>query len=516
MTPRRPVVAVIGGGIAGLAAAWELATGEGWGAVRPEVHLLEAGEQVGGVLRSAELAGRPVDLAADAFVARRPEATDLCRELGLAAELVAPGTSGASVWARGRLRKMPAGLNLGVPTRWWPLARSGILDPGESLRVARDLVQPHRGARGVVGDRAVGAIIEPRLGRPVVERLVDPLLGGIHAGPVDDLSAAATFPYLLAASLQPGSLMRRMRADLASRPSADAGGNGRSSADGDHPRVFWSLTTGTAGLARRLTAELERGCVRIRTGTSLGAIRRGTSGSGSPDGAALRWQLDLGGERPDRLAADGVVLAVPADVAAVQLAPHAPEAAGLLSTVEQAAVAVLTMAVPVGTIGAPMHGTGFLVPRRATVDGAGALLTAATYLGRKWPHLARPDDELIRVSVGRHGDDRHRSLDDGELLDAVLAELGVVLGLRGRPIDWMVTRYDRAFPQYRVGHLVKLARIEQSVGALGGVELAGAAYRGVGIPACIGSGRAAARRLVESLSSAVGTGIPVPPGNGRR
>ncbi len=495
---RRPVAVVVGGGIAGLAAAWELATGDHDGGPGPEVQLLEAEGRLGGSLRSAEFAGRTVDLAADAFVARRPEATDLCTELGLAGELVAPGASGASVWARGRLRPLPDGLNLGVPTRWGALARCGILTPAESLRVAKDLVKPHFGARHVVGDEAVGAIVETRLGRPVVERMVDPLVGGINAGTVDDLSAAATFPYLLAASLQPGSLMRRMR---------HGRGDDAPAPGGERPPVFWSLTSGTAGLAGHLAAELERRGVRLRTGVSLEAIRRPASHSGAHNGSGpARWQLDVRCEGPEVVDADGIVLAVPADVAAVQLALHAPEAAGLLSTIEYAPVAVLTLAFPVGAIHAPMTGTGFLVPRSETIDHAPPLVTAGTYLSRKWPHLARPDDELIRVSVGRFGDARHQLLDDGQLVDAVLAELAHLLDVRHRPTDWMVTRFDRAFPQYHVGHLIRVARIEQGVAALDGVEVAGAAYRGVGIPACIGGGREAARRLLRSLSPPAASG----------
>jgi oxygen-dependent protoporphyrinogen oxidase len=509
VTTRRPVVVVVGGGIAGLAAAWELATGDRAAEIAPEIHVLEAGDHLGGCLRSAEFAGRTVDLAADAFLARRPEATELCAELGLTGELVAPGTSGASVWARGRLRRMPDGLNLGVPTRWWPLARSGILNPAESLRVARDLVQPHFGARGVVGDRAVGAIVEPRLGRPVVERLVDPLVGGINAGRVDDLSAAAAFPYLLAASLQPGSLMRRLGRNLrdAATPAGEEG-----------PPVFWSLTAGTAGLAERLSAELERHGVRLRTRVSLEAIRRPVADRDERNGSGpRRWQLDVRSDREEVVDADGIVLAVPADVAGVQLAVHTPELAGLLSTIEYASVAVLTLAFPPDAIDAPLHGTGFLVPRTATVGGTRPLVTAATYLGRKWPHLARPGDELIRVSVGSSGDDRHRSLSDGELTDAVLLELGHLLGVRDRPVDGMVTRFDHAFPQYRVGHLIRVARIEQGLAALDGIELAGAAYRGLGIPACIGSGREAARRLCQRLPSpAASDPTPAPQGNGHR
>ncbi len=498
-TRRRPVVAVVGGGIAGLAAAWELATGgEG---VTPEVHLLDSSRRLGGCLRSAEFGGRPVDLAADAFLARRPEVTELCAELGLAEELVPVGTTGASVWARGRLRPMPEGLNLGVPTRWWPLARSGIVSPLESLRVARDLVQPHFRAAGIIGDQSVGAIVGARLGRPVVERLVDPLVGGINAGDVDDLSSAATFPYLLAASLQAGSLMRRLGQERRTRAAEP----------GEGSPVFWSLPAGTASLAGRLSAELEHRGVTSRTGVSVEAIRRTDEDRAGP----ARWHLDLGSDPTSVLAADGVVLAVPAREAAVLLAAHAPEAAGLLSSIEYASVAVITLLFPPGAIRSPLYGTGFLVPRTGTIDGAHPLVTAATYLGRKWPHLARDGDELIRVSVGRFGDVRHQTLDDDELRRSVGAELARLLDVHGLPIDSMVTRWDGAFPQYRVGHLIRVARIEQEVAPLGGMELAGAAYRGVGIPACIGGGRAAARRILGFLSprtgpvrSTVGEGEP--------
>ncbi len=495
-------MAVVGGGIAGLAAAWELTgggevAGEVGGKVGPEVHLLESGDRLGGSLRSARFAGRQVDLAADAFLARRPEATELCAELGLSEQLVPVGASGASVWARGRVRPMPRGLNLGVPTRWWPLLRSGIVSPGEAIRVARDLVQPHFGAGGIAGDRAVGAIVEARLGRPVVDRLVDPLVGGINAGNADDLSAAATFPFLLAASLQPGSLMRRLGQAGRTRAVAPAGGS----------PVFWSLPTGTAGLADRLAGELGRRGVTCRTGVPVEAIRR-EAGSGSG-----RWLLDLGTHPVHSLAVDGVVLAVPAGEAAVLLAAHAPEAAGLLSTIEYASVAVLTLSLPPGAIRSPLHGTGLLVPRTATVDGVSPLVTAVTYLGRKWPHLAREDDELVRVSVGRFGDARHRDLDDDQLLRTILDDLARLLEVRDPPVESMVTRWDGSFPQYRVGHLLRVGRVEQEVAALGGVAVAGAAYRGVGIPACIGGGRDAGRRVLGFLASRP-EGVRPPAGEG--
>jgi protoporphyrinogen/coproporphyrinogen III oxidase len=506
-----PTIAVVGAGIAGLAAAWELVKGaDGADRAPVEVHLYEAGDRVGGKLWSADFAGRRVDLAADAFLARRPEATTLCHELGLTEDLVPVGASGASVWGRGHLRRLPAGLNLGVPTRWLPLFRSGILSPGEALRVARDLVRPHRGDQTAQADRSVGAIVDERLGRPVVERLVDPLVGGINAGRVDDLSAAVTFPQLLAASRQSGSLMRR----LAGPPVG---------AEGTSPPqpgpLFWSLSGSTASLADSLAEALSRRGVTIHTSVSVRSIEPHPDGrSGTP-----QWQLalhrtdDSDQESADRsddlpsLRADRVVLAVPAGEAAALVGPHAPEAAVLLDAIAYASVAVVTLSVPTDAIRAPLRGTGFLVPRASTIAGGPALITGCTYLARKWPHLARTDDELFRLSVGRSGDSRHRDLSDDELTASAFGELTELLDIRDVPLDSLVTRWDEAFPQYHVGHATSVERIDRAVAALGGVAVAGAAYGGVGIPACIGSGRTAARRMLDSLSPgslSPGSGVP--------
>ena len=278
-----PAVAVIGGGIAGLAAAWELVAGSP-GAV-PEVVVFEADDRLGGKLRSETFGDRRVDVAADAFLARRPEGTDLCQELGLTDRLIPVGASGASVWARGRLRPMPAGLNLGVPTRWWPLVRSGILGPAESARVLKDLVVPHLGRGQTFGDQTVGAIVGSRLGRPVVDRLADPLIGGINAGSVDRLSAAATFPVLIAASHQSGSLMRRLGVALAAAAR---------SGPGPSAPVFWSLADSTASLVDNLVEALAARGVTFRTGVPVDAIDR------LPDapGARARWGLTLGSAGP--------------------------------------------------------------------------------------------------------------------------------------------------------------------------------------------------------------------------
>ncbi len=481
-TGSRPLVVVAGAGIAGLAAAWELVT-RPTPRGAPDVVVLDPAGAVGGKLQQAEFAGRTVDLAADAFVAQRPEATTLCDELGLGDELVPVGALGASIWARGKLRPMPDGLVLGVPTRsWWPFLRSGILSPAETLRVARDLVPPHPRPEIAGGDRSVGDIIGERLGRPIVDRLVDPLLGGINAGGVDDLSAAAVFPVLIAAASQPGSLLRRL-GKVRGTPSGAA----------SRGPLFWSLRGGTASLPTVLAARLAERGVTIRTATRLEGIDRHRAEG------AHGWALRIDGDRPP-LVADGLVLATPAPEAARLLGAHAPVATSLLADIEEASVAVVTLSVRSETVHSRLTGTGFLVPRTSTIGGRPALVTGCTYLSRKWPALDREGDQLLRLSVGRFGDERAADLDDGELAAAAVGELATILGLEGPPEDAIVTRWDHAFPQYRVGHLLRVAAIERSVAGLGTVALAGAAYRGVGVPACIASGRTAAARVLDALA----------------
>jgi len=499
--PPGPLVAVIGGGMAGLSAAWELVTGADGAA--PRVVVLEAGPRLGGKVRSTEFCGRTVDLAADAFLARRPEATTLCDELGLTDALVAPGASGASLWSRGRLRMMPDGVNLGVPTRAWPMIRSGILGPAGLVRAGLDLVLPHAGDPGATADRSVGDIVGSRLGHQVVERLVDPLVGGIHAGGVDDLSAESTFPPLLAADRRPGSLIRALRqpAGPGQAPSAPRPVPGAAP-----PPVFWSLEGGNARLPAELAAALAARGVAAHTGVAVESMERLPGG-----GTGATWRLALAGDAAgvagsegpsDSLRAldvDAVVVAVPAGQASGLLGDHAPVASSLLADIELASVTVITLSMPAGAIRSPLVGTGFLVPRTSPVAGRTALITGCTYLSRKWSGLARPEDELVRLSVGRLGDDRPDSLDDDELTSTVVAELSAVLDVAAPPRASLVTRWHGAFPQYRVGHLDRTATIEQAVAELPGVAVAGSTYRGVGIPAVVGNGRTAARTVLASL-----------------
>jgi oxygen-dependent protoporphyrinogen oxidase len=466
-------VVVVGGGISGLAAAWELTGGATPRPGAPAVTVLEASPRLGGPLQSDEVGGRVVDLGPDGFLGRRPEAVGLCREIGLADALVPVAARGASVWARGRLRPLPEGHALGIPTRFWPTARSGIVGVRGSLGLARDALLPRPDVRGPIGDRAIGPLVSRKLGQRVVDMMVDPLIGGIHAGSVDDMSAAATFPPLLAAAQRRGGLMRALRAEV---PAPDP----------DGPPLFWALDGGMASLVGTLALALQERGVDVRTSSPVERLERA---------APRTWTVAAVG---CAFEADAVVVATPAPAAAALLRPLDDEVAGLLEAIDYASVVLVTFRVGAGDVPQTLHGTGFLVPRRSPHKGREPwAVTACTYLDRKWSHLGRGEDVLLRASLGRVDDTRPGEWSDDEVADRAWDEMGALMSVEGQPISARVTRYANALPQYRVHHLLRIAGVESALARLGGVALAGAAYRGVGIPACIASGRGAATTLTH-------------------
>lgn len=517
-------MAVVGGGIAGLAAAWELTGGaSGPASDTPSVIVFEAEGRLGGKIRSDAFAGLSVDTGPDAFLGRRPEAAALCAEIGLGDELVAIAASGAAVWSRGRPRALPDGVIFGVPTRLWPLARSGILGLGGTLRASLDVVLPRPPARGPIGDRAIGPLIAHKLGRSVVDALVDPLVGGIHAGGVADMSTAAVNPLLLAVAQRRASFMKSLRHAVA-REVPGAPRNNHDAGDPpdafeDHPTeatptedddrgespLFWALRGGLGSLVDRLERQLVARSVTIRTHCPIEALR-----SEETDGAP--WVL----ESPDGpVPVDGIVLALPAGPAAVLLDPHDTDATTLLGGIEYASVAIVTLAYPESSAARALTGTGMLVPRGcpppAGVAVSGPLMvTACSYLSNKWPHLAREGEVLVRASVGHIDDERFITLSDEELTSRVVAELSVLVGLGGEPTASAVTRWPDSFPQYRVHHLLRVTGIEAAVKRLPALAVAGAAYRGLGIPACIASGRTAAHAVLDALAGTPDTAAPGP------
>jgi protoporphyrinogen/coproporphyrinogen III oxidase len=484
--------AVIGGGIAGLSAAWELAAATG---DRAEITLYEPG-RLGGKLRTTQFLGRPVDEGPDSLLTRVPDGLALCSELGLDVSLEATGANRALLFSGGELRPLPDGLVMGAPARLVPLVRSGILSAGGMAQASFDLVRPRsRRERDV----SVYNLVESRLGRQVAERLVEPLLGSIHAGSTRQLSAAATAPQLLAAAQASRSLIMGLRRATAARPTSSAPGP-----------LFVAPRQGMQALADRLVERLEA------VGTTF------------VPGEVARVRQDRSGVvvEPDGGRFDGAVLAVPAPVAfslleAVLGRPAAPELAGM----EFVSVAVTTLAFAasafadlgpqsalsraVKAYGGPEKQndiSGILV-----APGSGMVMTACSFGSHKWPHWAAPGTTVVRVSAGRANEQYFGRLDDEGLAERCCRELEtVVVGRFGPgggpslppPLAWRVSRWPGSMPQYTVGHLDRVAAARAILARHAPtVSLAGASYNGVGVPACIGSGRRAAREVLSAVES---------------
>jgi len=453
-------VIVVGGGITGLAAAHRLLAG---GA---RVTVLESSDRLGGKLHAGRIAGAAVDLGAESMLARRPEAVDLAHAVGLGDALQPPATGTAAVWTRGELRPLPTGHVMGVPAD--PAVLAGILAPDALARAAEDAELP----RTEVGeDVAIGAYVAERLGREVVDRLVEPLLGGVYAGDVYRISMRAAVPALYEAARTQRSLLAGVR-----------GIQERAAARRQDGPVFMGIEGGVGRLPGAVADACRAAGARIVTGAPATGLRR--TGEG--------WTVTAAGRE---LTADAVVLAVPAPAAARLLAAEAPAAAAELTAVEYASMALVTMAFRRGDLGRVPQGRGFLVP---SVDGRN--IKASTFSSNKWAWNAAQDPDLfvLRTSLGRYGEEEVLRRDDAELVELSLRDLAEAVGLSARPVESRVTRWEDGLPQYPVGHLERVARVRRHLAAHPGLAVCGAAYDGVGIPACVAGGRAAAEAVLRT------------------
>jgi protoporphyrinogen/coproporphyrinogen III oxidase len=455
-------VAVIGAGIAGLAAAYRVTTS----APTARVIVLEANSRAGGLLGSARVAGRTVDTAADAFLARVDGAVDLAIELGLGDDLVAPATGQAAVVTHGLLRPLPEGLVLGVPTNLDALGSSEIISAEGIRRAGQDLLhaRPYDGP-----DRSVADAVGSHLGPEVVDRLVDPLLGGISAAHSAQLSVDSVSPLIATASKQPHLTTALLAVQAAERQGQIGVTEGRP--------VFLAPRQGVHQLVDKLTAQLGEA---LRYSVHVRRVQR----------CSVGWSIETSG---GTVTADQVIVTTPAFVTASILSDQ-PVATDLLATIRYASVALAVMAYRSSDVVVP-PGSGMLVPRVEQ-----RLVTAASWWDQKWPHLSDPDHVLIRASVGRIDDVRHRSLTDVALLAAIHDDLSAVGGVRlnAPPVDAVVARWDDSFAQYDVGHLERVGELHRSLPR--GLHLAGASLRGVGLPACIRSANQAALMCIDALN----------------
>lgn len=475
----RASVVIVGGGISGLSAAWALTGGaDGPTASTPRVEIIEAGGRMGGALVTTPFAGRTIDLGADGFLGRRPEAVTLAKELGLQDQLRPISASGAFIWLNGVLDELPTGLVLGVPTSAKSLKGLKGLPRSARFQAWRD---EHWPRRLTVGDDAtIGEVLRAKLGGVLTYQLVEPMIGGIQAGRVDQLSARSVFPALLDAARQKGSLMKNLKA---SGPATPGPATQRILGP-----AFYTLADGVGSLADVLTEQLAARGVFLRTGVAVTALRQTPS-------SAYPWAVDTADTTTP---ANVVILATSALVTASLSAEFSPDLAALRS-IDSAAAAMITLQLRASEVTLPPTGTGILVPLGSSFgDGDLFMTTAVTLLDRKWPHLHRDDDVLVRVHVGRIDDRRAAVLSDEQLTKRVTEELRTLLGHLGEPLAARVQRWPTGLPQYYVGHDDVVRKAKQAAQRLE-LDLCGNAYDGVGIPASIGSGRDAGERVLALL-----------------
>lgn len=472
-------VAVVGGGICGLAAAYRLRRLLGREAL---ITLIEGSPRLGGAVRTVELAGTPFDMGAEAFLVRRPEAAALASELGLDDQLVHPTPAGPTVRAGGRTVPLPRRTLMGLPAA--PGEVAAVLSQRGLARLTAEPDTPLQWEPGT--DVAVGELVRQRCGDEVADRLVEPMLGGVYAGRADALGVRATLPGLA------GALDRGARSVQAATGEVLPPRSSRP--------VFGSLR---GGLGTLVDALVDAAAPVLRLGAPVRALSPLVSGdaelrlAGDRQSRSQRWRLELGSAAaPEALDVDAVLLAVPAPALRRLLAPVSTTGAAAAGTVEVGSSVVVGLALPADEAETLPAASGVLI-------GSAEPHTAKafTFSSRKWAHVRGDGVLLVRGSLGRHGEVSALQRDDAELVADVRADLATLTGLTAEPVDAVVARWGGGLPQYAPGHLDTVAAIESAVAALPGVAVAGATLHGVGIPACVATADAAAERIAAALAA---------------
>jgi oxygen-dependent protoporphyrinogen oxidase len=457
-------VVIIGGGVAGLSAAFELQRHK-----LPCV-VLEAGGRAGGVILSEEIDGYTIDAGPDSLLVQKPEGVRLCEELGLGADLVPTKLPRLAYIQRGgRLYPLPAASVLGIPTRLGPFLSTRLFSLTGKLRMAGELFVPRRTDEV---DESIGAFMTRRFGTEATTYLAEPLLAGIHAGDVDRLSVRSLFPRFVEAERMHGSLLRAFRRP--SRGQPPIGG------------AFRSLPGGLSQMVRALTGALDPGAVRLNT-----PAHRVVPGQGP---LPFTVETDDG----TRLPSAAVILATPAYATGELLRELDPPLSRLCGEIAYASSATIALAFRRSEVRHSLNGSGFVVPR---VEQTGIL--AGSWLSSKWPHRAPADRVLLRTFVGGARDPRALERSDAELVRVSLAALTPLLGISGQPHLARVYRWERTSAQHEVGHAVRLGAIEQMLAGWPGLFVTGSGFRGVGIPDCVADGRATARQVAQYLATPV-------------
>ena len=481
-------VVIIGGGIAGLSAAHFLQKHSREAENPLHLTILEASSQWGGKITTERVDGFVVEGGPDTFLRTKPWAVALCRELGLEDRLhgTNPEQKKTYVLRHGSLHPLPDGLTMMIPTQFSPMVRTGLLSWPEKVRMGLDFFIP---PQPLNGDESLGEFVSRRLGRAAYENLIEPLMSGIYAGDGDQLSLQATFPYLRDLEIKHGGLVRGA---LAARGLKKKSGEGRPETGdgggeaGRRTSVFLTPTTGLAEIVEALVGRLGEGRADLRLDTR---VERVMPKSGEEPGYNVVLE---GGER---LEAEGVILATPAYVSGELLSGVDANVARELQGIPYVSTATVSLGFREEDLPRPLDGYGYVIPRR---EGRKAL--ACTWTSTKFPHRAPEGYALLRVFVGRAGQEDQVPWDEAGLLEIAREEVRLTLGITAEPVLERVYIWERAMPQYNLGHPERLKRIEARLGRLPGLSLAGNGYGGIGIPDCIHSGEEAAEGILAALT----------------
>lgn len=482
--PRQKRVVVIGGGIAGLACAHRLqelflSTAE---SLRPSVLLVESGNRLGGVIQTIRENGSVWECGPDSFITQKPAGINLCQRLGLSERLINTNEQfrRAFIAFRGKLHPVPEGFSMMAPAQWWPFVLSPLFSPIGKMRVAMDLVLPKRKD---IGDESLAEFVERRLGREALERVAQPLLGGVYTADPTKLSLRATMPRFLDLESKYGSVIKGLMVEQKGNP-------GSRKESGARYGTFVSLDDGLQVLVDTLAAKLPAAAKQLNTAV-LQVVRNSQDSS---------WDVVL--KSGQRLAADFVVLATSGQIASGLVADADPTLSSQLATVESAGSVVVNLTYDRADISHSLDGFGFVVPAIEPSSLIACSFSSVKFAGRAPAGMVQ-----LRAFLGGALNPHISELDDGELLKSTQRDLRRYLGVSVEPTFKLVSRWSRSMPQYQVGHLDLVAKIESRLNSLNGLYVAGNAYRGVGIPDCIASGEQAAESIYK-LFTGLGTSQP--------
>lgn len=469
-------IVIIGGGITGLAAANRLVELRRTGALDLEITLLEASDRLGGVIQTEVRNGFLLERGPDSFISEKPEALELARKIGLESHLIETNQQyrRSFIVRKGRLRPVPEGFHLMAPSRLWPFVTSDIFSWAGKLRMAMDLVLPGRNANGAA-DETLASFVRRRLGQQALERMAQPMVGGIYTADPERLSLRATMPRFLDLEREHRSLilgmMRRGRSETGSQTEGTSGAR---------YSLFLSFDHGMETLVDQLSARLPQGLVRLNT--SAESLQQ-EKGSGT-------WIIET--KFGERISTDVVCVALPGYRAAALLRPTNSTLADELDAISYASTATVNLGYRRADIPHPLDGFGFVVPfieKRSII--------ACTFSSIKFAGRAPDGHALLRAFVGGAMQPEMFTLEDTEMIKRVQDDLKDLLGIKEQPLFTTLTRWSRSMPQYEIGHLERVRRIEEHLSRLPNLRLAGTAYSGAGIPDCIRSGEAAADAIHE-------------------